>query len=134
MRKLLNVIVGGLLVSAGASAYANQVVLENGANHPNITVEYRLAYKNSGQPAILSGVNTTRLGSFTVDLPAKDGFQEVGVAVVSVNGVKLPNQLSGSDSKRGCFIFTDSLKTEASLQITYREHAGSHGSITCMGQ
>lgn len=132
MKKLVNIIAGGLLICAGASAYANQVVMENAAKHPNITVEYKLAYKNPGQPAIFSGTNTAQLGSLTVNVPAKSGFEKAGVVVVAVNGVKLPDDLTDFDQKQGCFAVTDNVKTEATLQILYQATAGHHGSLTCM--
>lgn len=131
MKKLVNVIAAGLLVCAGASAYANQVVLKNSVNHSAITVEYKLAYKNPGQPAIFSGSNAAQLGNVNINVPAKENFLKAGVVVTSVNGVKLPDRLTNFDQAHGCFASTDNIKTEASLQITYRDLPGHRHSITC---
>lgn len=128
--KLTFVTFMGCAVSA---AMANSVTLMNGTpNAGAMTVVYKIAHKNKGQPAQLGATQTLQLSGTTAIPISLDGYTYAGIVPISVNGHMLPGNVNQFAQSQQCSVATDANHPTGQMVLTAQMNPLNHPkSLSC---
>ncbi|MBA3662403.1 MAG: hypothetical protein H0W64_11785 [Gammaproteobacteria bacterium] len=102
------------------AAHANEVLLT--ANQP-MKVTFRMAHKNQNNQPIFGELQSIEV-SKKVRIPVSlDGYNRVGIVIVSANGHELPPSANQFNEPKQCSMTTDKTKSTGILEFTLSAHS-----------
>lgn len=123
----------GALMGVGTVASANEIELLNmSAQHAPLTVDFRIARANPGEPVCYGDIQRIVLrNSQTIGFDML-GYKLAGVVPVTVNGHDIPEDVRAFPPRMDtCSVATTTLEASGKLSFTVTQEPDGHGSLTC---
>ena len=129
--KLLSKVPFSVFLGCAASAAMASSVSVHNATPIDMTVIYKIAHKNQGQPTQLGETQTLHLkGNATAFMPISlDGYTYAGIVPISVNEHVIPNNANHFTQPQQCTAAIDA--THSNVKMTFTAHMEKPKSLSC---
>ncbi|GEM_PF-6161926 len=123
----------GALMGVGTIASANQIELLNmSAQHAPLTVDFRIARSNPGEPIYYGDIQHIVLRDSQAVGFDMQGYKLAGLVPLTVNGHDIPEDVRAFPPRMDtCSVATTTLTTSGKLFFTVTQGPDGHGSLTC---